>query len=355
MDNYDDILAQMKQRYSELSGNEVPALSDIDLRMKTLAGEIYNDRVNLEFIKRQMFVSTACGEYLDLHASDRGLSRKPGVKATGRVSFLVSTPPESNITIPAGTVVATAGSTSYRFLTDSDAVLETGRTSVEVGCTAEKVGIEGNVSKRAVCVIVTNIPGIESVVNGGVFTGGADEESDDNLRKRILDTYTAISNGTNKAYYKRLALSVPGVNSAGVRSLVRGRGTVDVYIASYKSAASDSLVSQVQTLLNKQRELNVNVQVSKATPVEIEVGASVILEEGYSLDKVTENIRASVSDYIDSLEIGDSVSGNHLGRAILSAQGVYDYAWSDLYPNSYSLSADSFAVLAGVYITEGTQ
>ena len=67
MDSYESILSGMKEKYTELSGKEIPEGSDIDIRMKVLAGEIFNNEVNLDYIKRQMFASTATGEYLDLH------------------------------------------------------------------------------------------------------------------------------------------------------------------------------------------------------------------------------------------------------------------------------------------------
>ena len=72
MDSYENILSGMKEKYTELSGNEIPEGSDIDIRMKVLAGEIFENEVSLDFIKRQMFASTATGEYLDKHAEDRG-------------------------------------------------------------------------------------------------------------------------------------------------------------------------------------------------------------------------------------------------------------------------------------------
>ena len=92
MDSYNDILNRMKEEYFRLSNNKVQDLSDIDIRMRVLAGEIYKDEVNLEFIKNQMFAKTAVGEYLDLHASDRGLTRKESVKATGKVKFYITLP-----------------------------------------------------------------------------------------------------------------------------------------------------------------------------------------------------------------------------------------------------------------------
>ena len=55
-------------------------------------------------------------------------------------------------------------------------------------------------------------------------------ETDDELRKRIRDTYINTSNGTNAAYYEQLALTVDGVAKASAVGKARGVGTVNVYV-----------------------------------------------------------------------------------------------------------------------------
>lgn len=351
MTGYEEILSRMKERYTEISGYQVPELSDIDVRMKVLAGELFNAEVNLEFIKRQMFPSTATSEYLDLHAQDRGLSRKQAVKATGEVRFSISEPIDENISIPKGTVVSTdeAGE-QYRYLTDEAAVLTAGNTLVSVSCVAEKSGSEYNVSAYKIYTLVTNVVGIESVTNPAAFIGGADRESDEQLRKRILNSYATISNGTNRAYYKRLAESVDGVKSASVLSKVRGVGTVDVYICGDKTEATTALVKRVQAVMNEQRELNVDVKVYAANIVEANLGVNIVLKQGYSADAVKENVRRSVSEYIDMLEVGEHIYESHLGKAVLSAEGVYNYSWLSTYPSYVEVDNDSIAVLGNLHV-----
>ena len=52
----------MKARYEQESGFEIDEASDIAVRLKVLAGEIYNMETTLDWTKRQMFASTATGE-----------------------------------------------------------------------------------------------------------------------------------------------------------------------------------------------------------------------------------------------------------------------------------------------------
>ena len=106
METYDTILKRMKEKYTELSGNIPAENSDIAVRLSVLAGEIYSSLVNMEWVKRQMFVSSAQGEYLDYHAQERGLERRGASYAFGSVIFSVTEPAVTDINIPAGTVVA---------------------------------------------------------------------------------------------------------------------------------------------------------------------------------------------------------------------------------------------------------
>lgn len=352
MDSYEDILSRMKEKYFELSGCEVPELSDIDLRMKLLAGEIYNNEVNLEFVKRQIFASTAAGEYLDYHASDRGIERKEALKAKGEVRFWVNNQAAESITIPKGTVVATNGTAPVRFLTDKEAVLKGGDYFVTVACTAQEGGISGNIGSGTIKTIVTNVAGIDSVSNIWPFSGGSDVESDEVLRQRVLDTYKAVSNGTNKAYYKRLALSVEGVYSANVVPKARGTGTVDVYIACRNSAAPISLVHKVTSLINSQRELNVDVEVYAADVYNYTAGVYVTLNEGYELAAVKENIRKALSDYVETLEVGEGIPENRFISVIANCEGVQDFSFNNLYSSYVDADAETFIVFKDVIVEE---
>lgn len=352
MDSYEDILKRMKDKYKQLTSVEVPEMSDIDIRMRVLAGEIFNDEVNLDFIKRQMFASTATGEYLDYHAADRGISRKNSTKATGSVRFIVNEPAVQPVIIPANTVVATIGDNPVRFVTDSAVTLAAGSSYVVADCTAQNGGRSGNVAENTIKTIVTNVVGIDRVNNLWSFTGGCDSEGDEELRKRILETYKSLSNGTNIAYYKRLALTVDGVVSVNVVPRVRGAGTVDVYIACPDFPQSSGILSEVQALMNSKREVNVNVEVDVANIIRANIGVEVELKDGYSLNDVRNNITDTVGDYINSLEVGEGIFEYPLSSAVLKADGVKNFSFNNLYPFTYAVDPDDYIVLDEVFVEE---
>ena len=61
---YEEIYNRMKQTYETERGDTVDEASDIAIRLRTLAGEIYNMQSSLEWTKRQFFAATATGESL---------------------------------------------------------------------------------------------------------------------------------------------------------------------------------------------------------------------------------------------------------------------------------------------------
>ena len=173
----------MKERYEQESGFEVDEASDIAIRLKVLAGEIYNMQTTLDWTKRQMFAATATSENLDNLAAQRGLTRKAAVKATGQITFRLSETLNYAVPIPRGTVVATDDEIPVRFVTTEDGEIPQATYSAAINAEAELAGYRGNINANAATIPVTVPAAVSSVYNASRFTGGSDEESDNNLRR----------------------------------------------------------------------------------------------------------------------------------------------------------------------------
>ena len=252
METYDEIYGRMKNAYEHETGDSFNEVSDIAIRLKVLAGEIFKLQTNLEWWKRQMFAVSASGECLDKLASQRGIERKKAMKSTGEITFNISQPCSHDIVIPKGCVVATADTVPVRFVTTEDEEISAGNTLVSVYAEAEQAGSNGNIGLGCAVVPVSVPTEIETVTNREKFTGGCDAETDYELRKRIRDTYINTSNGTNAAYYEQLALTVDGVAKASAVGKVRGVGTVNVYVTGADASLGTNVVAKVQSLLEKQ-------------------------------------------------------------------------------------------------------
>ena len=351
MDSYNEILERMVGSYTEYAGSAPSPESDIMIRLRVLAGEIYNAQANAEYIKRQVFASTASGEYLDRHASERGLTRKAASYASGRVYFFAEQLDHEDILIPAGTEVCSP-SDRLRFTTVSDSVIDAGDECKSVRVTAAEPGSAGNARSGAVTVLVTPIIGVGRVSNVSAFTGGADAESDEELRARVIDSYVDISNGANAAYYKSIALSADGVYSASVVGRGRGSGTVDVYISGRGAQVAPAVKQRVQAMLNEGRELNVDVLARDPSAVAVNLYIRLAVEDGYDFSSVSAQTEQAVSDYIDSLGIGQDVLLSRIGGVIRSVKGVSDYHFVESYGSDRTIDDNAYAAAGTITIRE---
>ena len=341
----------MLAAYQEESGFMPNNESDVMIRMRVLAGEIYKERAYAEYILRQMFPTTAQGTYLEAHAAQRNITRKAAVKAVGSVTFYTDAETHEDILIPGGTQVCTTGD-MLRFVTDEDVTLEANDSDVSVGVTAALPGACYNVAPNTVGIIVTPVSGVDRVVNDAQFTGGADEESDEELRARVAESYAHISNGANAAYYRAQAMSVDGVYAASVVGMGRGAGTVDVYVCGQGTALPQEKLQEVQSLLSAARELNVDVQVSSPSFVNINLYIKLTVADGYDFDTVAGAVRTAVTGYINSLGLGAEIRLCKIGEVIYHIDGVAGYKFLESYGSDRDLTAGQYAVANNILVRD---
>ncbi len=326
MESYEDIILRMQEKFKELAGFQADDASDVGIRLKVLAGEIFSACSNIEWLKNQVFPQTATEKQLDYHAQQRGLERKQAAKSTGILTFSRDTALLYDVNIPVGTICSTAGDESIRFVTTKKGTLSAGSFSVDVQAQAETGGKSGNVLAQKITVMVTPPPGISKVTNSSAFTGGTQEESDDELRERIIESYKNIPNGTNAAFYKNLVLEYPGISSVSVITKARGTGTVDIYAAAVGGAPSDEVLADIQAELNSLKEINVDVEVNAAVEKSCSVYVNVLPDTGYIFEDVKEACVQSINEYFDSLDIGQDFLLAGVGNALYNTTGVKNYS-----------------------------
>lgn len=355
MESYEDILKRMTEKYTEITGAVPHEASDISIRLRVLSGEIYNSLVSFEWLKRQMFPDTAQGEYLDRHAQSRGICRREAGYASGEVTFMVGLVALADVEIPCGTIVATSGDDPLRFETTRTATIHIGSSQAIVPVRALKPGKKYNVSAGTVTVMVTPPVGVNSIRNADAFEGGSEIEDDESLRSRIIESYKFASNGTNCAYYKNLALEVPGVSGASVVPKSRGAGTVDVYISCEGKDAGDEVLDKVQAIMNLEREVNVDVSVDRAQPRKVSFYLRLEVKDGYEFSAVKARCEGALRDYVASVDVGGRVLLTEAGDKIYHTEGVREYSFDPMMNFDTVLGDDEYATIDRIVITEGVR
>jgi len=220
----DELISRGKTNYdSKLEGADTRLIDGtLSILNKDHAGAIHGNYGALKTIEKQVFIQTAQTEELEKHASQRGVERKPATKATGTVE---ATGNNGSI-IPAGAVLTR--SDNERFLVDSEETIAGGTATLAL--TAETAGSSGNTEEGSALGFVSPIGGVNSevTVNAGGIADGNPEETDDELRARLLALVQNIPMAGAVNDYERWALEIEGVTRVWVVPQYWGAGTVGV-------------------------------------------------------------------------------------------------------------------------------
>lgn len=349
MKTIEEIYSEMTADFSARTGVELAADGDMAVRLYAVAAQIYSLYVQSEWVARQCFPQTAVGEYLDRHASLRGVERRQAAKAVGTLRFSVTEGHSTDLTVPAGTVCMTAG--LIRFETLKEAVISAGSLSVDVPAQAVEAGMAGNVASNTVLSMAVAPVGVSGVNNPEPFTGGVEEEEDEALRARVLETFRRLPNGANAAFYEQGALSFSQVAAANVIPRDRGIGTVDVVIATDSGLPDAELIAQVQEYFEERREIAVDVQVLAPTAQSVDVTVQVKAMDGKDAAAVQQAVESTVAGWFNGSRLGCDVLLAELGHLVFETQGVANYAIT-LPASDVAIAVDQLPVLGKLTVEE---
>ena len=295
----------MEEAYEQESGCKVEDVSEIGLRLRVLAGELYRLDTSLDWLERQAFPQTATGAQLDLHGAQRGVTRREAVKAKGVVSFSRYLPLSFDLVVPKGTVCATSGEPVVEYETTVEAVLEAGDLTIEVPVEAVVAGASGNAAAGYVTTLVNAPVGINYAANETAITGGKDPEEDEEYRQRILDVYGHSPNGANADYYRQVALRQEGVTLVQVVPQENGAGTVTLYLWGEGAAPSKEVLDAVKAELDLQREIGVTVTVKAAQKAPLNVPVRIKVPAEVEFDWASKEVEKAVKAYFENLGVGE--------------------------------------------------
>lgn len=182
--------------------------------------EVFADnQIDYFVLNYQYDIDTKVGSDLDKFVALFGFARQSGRRAVGTVTFGRSEIADHDILIDVGTQVvkpATVVSPASVFFTTASVVLPLGGTSVEAPIESIDIGPLGNVPAGTITILgVGNGADISTVFNENGTTGGANDESDAELRVRFKNTIFRNIAGT-KDQYLALAIASRFANKANI-------------------------------------------------------------------------------------------------------------------------------------------
>lgn len=200
--------------------------SNLNVLGTVQAGLAYLHYGYLDYIAQNSVPFTATGEFLEGWAALKGVLREAPTSASGAVTFTGTTG-----TVPAGWPLVRGD--GVKFTTTETVAISGGNVVVPATANGDPAGLTGAFGNTDIGVGMTLAAPISGINSNGLvstaFVGGADLETDDALRARMLAVYQQPPQGGAIADYLDWALAVPGVTRAWVQPSGFGVGTVVVY------------------------------------------------------------------------------------------------------------------------------
>lgn len=212
-----DIETRLTGADANLSGSPEEALAVAG------AGLAHGLHGHIKWATRQVLTDLSEEEFLLRDGDVHGVARIDAVKATGTLTI---TGTNASVCL-AGTIWVRGDGVEYE--QDADGTISGGQA--EVALTAVVAGSDGDAVAGTTLQIASPETGITAAatVSGGGITGGADIESVEDYRARVLLRKRTPPKGGGPGDYETWAREVSGVTRAWEAPLQLGPGTVVVY------------------------------------------------------------------------------------------------------------------------------
>ena len=288
---YENLMQDMLGRISDLYDKR--DTSPIPTALGPAAWALEGFYTELDKVQRSAFIQSAVGSDLDDLAVIAGISRHPATAAVRLGVFNAPAPLGARFS-------AMNGTESINFYISS---VENGQYRL----TAETPGETGNEYAGPILPI-TAISGLTSAQITDILLPGADEETDESLRARIIAALNHRPFAGNVAAYRDKLLSMDGVGAVQIYPTWNGGGTVKCSILGADLLpASDALVHLVQETLDPVSvrgqglgfaPIGARVTVTTPAAVTVHVSATLTLAPGTALGQVQPLADAAVAAYL---------------------------------------------------------
>jgi len=286
------IEAQLVKWYEDKSGKQTLYPGQIErLYIDVLA---YAYSLNLAAIQaacEKMIVRTSSGVFLDYLGDLVGTPRLPAAAAQTRIQFTSSNPGGLAVVVPAGTLIASSDG-RVNFATDEEVVAGTNPVLVTATCiapgTAGNGWLPGQINAQQSGLPVT-------ASNTTPSSGGADVETDDHYRQRIMSAPEAYTNAGSYGAYRHHAMSAhQSIVDVAVYGPAEGEppGQVALYPLTDSGLPSETLLAQVSAAVSDERVRPLTDTVIVRSPEVVDYAITAALTFYTSAERVDAMTRA---------------------------------------------------------------
>lgn len=311
---------------------------------RAVANQVANLYAQNEKIYNAGSVATAIGRDLDNHGEIWGVSRQTGDYASGTVTIDINDATVLNVTSSTPFVSSIAGQ-NLLFYATVGGVAISGTTEFDVR--AADVGYRYNVGSNSIKRLYTDDTLSEELSGSGVsvdnppivngvsnaFVSGTDAENDVAYRNRIYLQAKKTGRGSLSAIDAALEdMSI--VNNALVRDWAynsnQANGTFDALVVGntgQRVLTDAGSIALIQSTLNDYKPVGTSYTIQHPNAMHVTIsGTATINDEDYpNRTTIVDTISGSMTNYINSLPIGDKLIKAELYDIAMNVGGVYDF------------------------------
>ncbi len=262
----------------------------------------------------QNLVAFANGIMLDELCAQVGVRRLPatGAQCTFQISLVAG---NTGVVLPAGIRIQSTDQ-QVIFTTDAQVIVAEGETSKTVTGTAQTTGsIGNNYAIGKISVVMDPQPFVSAITNTDSTAGGADDETDEQLRQRYPLALSSFSvAGPKQAYIYWAKTAHQSIIDVAVTNPTPGH--VNIYpLCTGGTLPSDEIIAEVLAICSadKVRPLCDIVSVLVPTSHDYSIAASLVLYDNADQTKTQALINSALTALV-------AASKNKLGKDVVKSQ-----------------------------------
>lgn len=205
------------------------------------------------------------------------------------------------------------------------------KSSIDVECEALANGVEFNCDKNRISVMVNPPDYVLAVTNSSAVNGGGDEESDESLRSRILQSYSCRFNFVTEDAYKQLAMRADGVLDAAF-SYDYNNSFMQVCLKVAGDKLPPSISNTLGNLFWEYKYAGVKYGYCAATAQKFSAFAAIKVSAGADKAAIKAAAEEKIKQLCSASKIGQSLSSTALVLGLSAIEGI-EYAEVSLTPS----------------------
>lgn len=107
-------------------------------------------------------------------------------------------------------------------------------------------------------------------------------------------------------------------------------GHVNVFVVGKLGELTSTQLTEVEEVVEEKKSVGVVVTVTEPTYISVDISAELYIDDSYTASNVIESVETAISDYLDTLDVGDNVLFAGIINIIMDVSGVTNVTITDI-------------------------